>query len=401
MRSKITLILGVAYQIYRLVTTMGKCRLCGREGATISNVVGVCADCLRNREDALKIALEPHERYRKVVSLPIRPPRSEGGIKCGLCVNECVIGEGERGFCGFWRVRNGALEPVVGRGNAAVLWYLDPHPTNCVAGPVCPANTSRGYPKYTHSEGIERGYSNLAVFFAACSLDCVFCQNWEHKEIISREPVRKKYIRSVDELVSAAKNPKVTCVCYFGGDPGPHAPYAIEASRRIAKLAEEKGVIKRICWETNGLENTSVMLEMCMLSLITGGIVKIDWKAWTPSIYEALTGVEGHSAVERLKKNVKAVARYMDERIEPPLLVVSTLLVPGYVDVEEVRNIAEFLASINPRIPYVLLAFHPDHLLTDLPPTSTSHALDALQAAKKAGLEEVYLGNTWLLGNYY
>jgi len=331
---------------------MGKCRLCGKESVTVSNVIGVCADCLRSRKEALKIALEPHERYRRSLGLPVRPPRSRNGIKCGLCVNECVIGEGERGFCGYWRVREGILEPVVGRGNAAVIWYLDPHPTNCVAGHVCPANTPRGYPAYTRTEGIERGYHNLAVFFAACSLDCIFCQNWEHKDIISHEPVRGKYV-------------------------------------------------KRICWETNGLESTTVISEMSMLSLRTGGIVKVDWKAWTPSIYEALTGVNGHSAVNRLKRNVEVIAKHMGERPEPPLLVVSTLLVPGYVDVEEVENIAGFLAGVNPHIPYVLLAFHPDHLLTDLPPTSSGHAFRALQAAKKAGLKEVYIGNIWLLSNYY
>ena len=380
---------------------MGKCRLCGREGPTISNVIGVCADCLRSREGALEVALKPHERYRRSLGLPVRPPRSVNGIKCGLCVNECVIGEGERGFCGYWRVREGVLEPVVGAGNAVALWYLDPHPTNCVAGHVCPANTHRGYPTYTRTKGVERGYHNLAVFFAACSLNCIFCQNWEHKDIISHEPVRGKYVKRIDELVSAAMNPRVSCVCYFGGDPGPHSPYAIQASRRIAALASEQGHIKRICWETNGLESTSVISEMSMLSLRTGGIVKVDWKAWTPSIYEALTGVNGHSAVNRLKRNVEVIAKHMDERPEPPLLVVSTLLVPGYVDVEEVGNIAGFLAGVNPHIPYVLLAFHPDHLLTDLPPTSSGHAFGALQAARKAGLKEVYIGNIWLLSNYY
>ncbi|MCI4436243.1 MAG: radical SAM protein, partial [Ignisphaera sp.] len=35
------------------------------------------------------------------------------------------------------------------------------------------------------------------------------------------------------------------------------------------------------------------------------------------------------------------------ERKEIPLLVVSVLLVPGYVDVEEVRHIAEYIASID------------------------------------------------------
>ena len=51
--------------------------------------------------------------------------------------------------------------------------------------------------------------------------------------------------------------------------------------------------------------------------------------------------------------------------------------------------------------PYSLLAFHPDYLLTDLPPTSTRHAKAALKAAKEEGLRRVNVGNVWLLGDYY
>ncbi|HDN75871.1 MAG TPA: hypothetical protein ENG05_01940 [Acidilobales archaeon] len=74
---------------------------------------------------------------------------------------------------------------------------------------------------------------------------------------------------------------------------------------------------------------------------------------------------------------------------------------PGYVDADEVANIAKFIASINPEIPYVLLAFHPDHLLRDLPPTSINHAVSAYNEALRAGLKHIFVGNKWLLGNYY
>ncbi len=381
---------------------MGICRICGVRAITISNSVGVCAECLRRYPDkALEIARESHHRYRLSLGLPAEPPRHENGVKCRLCVNECSIPPNGIGFCGVWRNRDGVLEPVQGHDRAVVYWYLDPLPTNCVATPVCPAATGRGYPKYAVSKTVEEGYYNLAVFFAGCSLDCLFCQNWEHKEMISFKNIRLKYVRSVEELVEAAMNPRVTCVCYFGGDPAPHAVYAIKASRIIVEKAREKKVIKRICWETNGLENPSIMNVMAELSLVSGGIVKIDWKAYTPSIYQALTGVDGYKAVEVIKKNVKLVAEMGRKRPEIPLLVVSTLLVPGYVDVEEVRNIARYLASINPEIPYILLAFHPDHLMRDLPPTSSHHAEEAYKVAKEEGLTNIFIGNAWLLGPYY
>ncbi|MEM1851822.1 MAG: hypothetical protein QXK14_04750, partial [Acidilobaceae archaeon] len=117
--------------------------------------------------------------------------------------------------------------------------------------------------------------------------------------------------------------------------------------------------------------------------------------------YEALTGVDGEKAVARLKENVKLIANIGRERSEPPLLVISVLLVPGYVTPEEVSHIAEYVASLDQNVPMVLLAFHPDYLMDDLPPTSHGHAEEAFREAKRAGIKEVYIGNEWLLGSYY
>ncbi|MEM4429082.1 MAG: hypothetical protein QXJ33_04500, partial [Acidilobaceae archaeon] len=67
----------------------------------------------------------------------------------------------------------------------------------------------------------------------------------------------------------------------------------------------------------------------------------------------------------------------------------------------EVEKIAEYISSLEVNIPIVLLAFHPDHLMRDLPPTSRRHAREAERVVKSKGIKEVYIGNEWLLGNYY
>jgi pyruvate formate lyase activating enzyme len=81
------------------------------------------------------------------------------------------------------------------------------------------------------------------------------------------------------------------------------------------------------------------------------------------------------------------------------------LLVPGYVDVDEVRHIARYVAGLmdeyGVNIPMVLLGFHPDHRMRDLPVTSRRHALEARNAALEEGVREVYIGNSWLLGDDY
>jgi len=49
-----------------------------------------------------------------------------------------------------------------------------------------------------------------------------------------------------------------------------------------------------------------------------------------------------------------------------PSLVARTLLVPGYVEVEEETDIARLIAELDPGIPCSLLAFSPACLIADL-----------------------------------
>ena len=385
---------------------MGRCLLCGSEGKLISSSLGVCASCLKSRPvEALRIVRRRRGRWRLgLFNLPPSVPGGgRGSVTCRICVNECRIPEGGVGYCGVWANRGGRLEYTAGGGHVIAYTYLDPHPTNCVATPVCPAATDRGYPKYTFTRGVEYGYYNLAVFMGGCPLDCVFCQNWDHKLVVKGGRPEPGYIRDVGELVDEADRGDVTCICYFGGDPTPHTPILLKASKVMLERARAEGRVFRVCWETDGQVNSALARQMALISLESGGIVKVDWKAWTPSIYEALTGVNGVKGVERLKANTRILAGLATRRSEPPLLVVSTLLVPGYVDAGEVEGIAGYIAGLMEEyginIPMVLLAFYGAHLMKDMPSTSINHAREAVEAAKTAGIKEVYVGNEWLL--YY
>ena len=69
----------------------------------------------------------------------------------------------------------------------------------------------------------------------------------------------------------------------------------------------------------------------------------------------------------------------------------------GYVDVKEVHAIARFIASFDPRIPYVLLTVAPNYLLGDVPCPGSIQARDAEEATRDAGLQFVRVGNRHLL----
>jgi pyruvate formate lyase activating enzyme len=269
--------------------------------------------------------------------------------------------------------------------SATVQWYYDPLPTNCVADWVCPASSAAGYPAFTDTKGPELGYDNLAVFYEACTFNCLFCQNWHFKQV-----GRGHDCRSAAELAAAVSR-RTRCICFFGGDPSCQIEHAFAA----AELArgQRQGSIFRVCWETNGSMSRSALEQMGRLSLDSGGAVKFDLKSWDESLHRALCGVSNKRTLE----NFERLASWADRRPDPPLLVASTLLVPGYVGVDQVRAIARFIAELDPSIPYALLAFHPAFAMADLSVTSRTQATECLYAAQTAGLKRVRLGNVHLL----
>jgi pyruvate formate lyase activating enzyme len=168
-------------------------------------------------------------------------------------------------------------------------------------------------------------------------------------------------------------------------------PHALVAGRQLAA----KGIA--VCWETAGTSHPKLLDRAVELSLASGGCIKFDLKAYDEVLHLVLTGGSNRQMLD----NFARAARRFEERPDPPLLVASTLLVPGYVDAEEVGRIARFIASLNPRIPYALLAFAPHFYMPDLPRTSTRHALEAERAARIAGLLDVRIANRHLLSEDY
>ncbi len=170
-------------------------------------------------------------------------------------------------------------------------------------------------------------------------------------------------------------------------------PHALKTSHLALERAMEEDRILRICWETNGCWEKKPALEAAEISYVSGGNIKFDLKTWDENLNIALCGVSNTPTLEHFKIIGK---KYFKRRLELPILTASTPLVPGYVDVEEIFGLASFIAEIDPRIPYTLLAFYPQYVMTDLPTTSRDLAYQCRDVAKKC-LENVRIGNVHLL----
>ncbi len=357
---------------------MATCAVCGGASERVAAELGVCGPCIRKEpRKALPLAAAAHDRVRRALGLPKTPPADPDGVPCGQCVQGCRMAPGALGYCGLRRTRGGAGDPVSAE-RGKLSWYRDPLPTNCVASWVCAGGTGDG-------RGSRPGAFNLAAFFHACSFDCLYCQNESF-----RHHTLSPEIRTAEEL-AAAVDDRTACICFFGGDPTPQVPFSIAAARRAMAAAEGRPL--RVCWETNGSMDPGLLDGIMDIAVASGGCVKFDLKAWNDDLHRALTGATNR----RTLSNFRRASRSIGRRPEPPPLVASTLLVPGYVDPTEIEGLSRFIASIDPEIPYSLLAFYPRFRMDDLPMPTRAHAEECLQAAKAAGLRRVRIGNRHLL----
>jgi pyruvate formate lyase activating enzyme len=367
------------------------CKICGVKDDGISKSLEICVNCIRNQsKDSLKFINRAHISSRELYGLRTAPPKSSGGIKCNLCSNECEIGNGEKGFCGLKEVKDNKLFSLTNANEGVMYSYKDPHVTNCCAAWFCPGGTGVGYPKYSYSKGkSENGHSNLAVFLYGCNFDCLFCQNSSHKNIEEGEIISSKDF--VNNIIS---DNSYSCICYFGGSPEPQLPFAINASNNIIDESRKNNRIVRICYEWNGCGNPKLVREAAETSLASGGNMKFDLKCFNPNLSLALSGVSN----ERAYQNFEMIANEsIMKRSDLPLLTATTLLVPHYVDTEEVGAISKFISELDPDIPYSLLMFHPDYYMSDILITPKKQVSECFKIAKK-NLKNVHLGNIHLLG---
>jgi len=170
-------------------------------------------------------------------------------------------------------------------------------------------------------------------------------------------------------------------------------PHSLEVSRIALERAKAERRILRVCWETNGYMKTKLAEKAAEYALESGGNIKFDLKTWSEELNIALCGVSNKPTMANFKMIGE---KFYRQRPELPLLCASTLLIPGYVNAEEVENIAEFISQIDPNIPYTLLAFYPCYVMNDLATTSRKQGLECQKAAEKH-LRNARIGNIHLL----
>ncbi|HZK18436.1 MAG TPA: AmmeMemoRadiSam system radical SAM enzyme [Clostridia bacterium] len=274
---------------------------------------------------------------------------AKGHVLCQLCPKYCTIGEGKTGQCRTRKNVDGRLYAV--------------NYGQCTANAVDPIEKKPLYHFYP-------GSRILSLGTWGCNLRCGFCQNW-HIAHADAESVNLTPEQVRDSAVYERRRRRNIGVAYTYNEPF----IWYEFIRDAARLVREEG-LKNVM-VTNGYVNEEPLREL--LPYIDA--MNIDVKAFTEDYYRKTCAGQ----LEPVKRTVEIAA-------EKCHVEVTTLLVTGLNDsIEEITELVDWLAGVNPDIPLHLSRYFPNFEV-DLPSTPLKTMEEAYNIAKSK-LKYVYLGN--------
>jgi pyruvate formate lyase activating enzyme len=145
----------------------------------------------------------------------------------------------------------------------------------------------------------------------------------------------------------------------------------------VFRAAKAEGLVCSYVSNGNGTEEVLEYLRPWV------SLYKVDLKGFRDRPYRDLGGT-----LERVTWTIEALNR------KGFWVEVVTLVVPGLNDSdEELRDVARFLVSVSPDIPWHVTAFHPDYRMDDRPATPVRTLLRAAEIGAAEGLRFVYAGN--------
>jgi pyruvate formate lyase activating enzyme len=276
-------------------------------------------------------------------------------VQCTACAHTCTIQVGKRGICRMRFNREGELRVPFGYVTA-----LQPDPIE--KKPLAhflPGSTA------------------LTFGMLGCNFHCDFCQNWISsqmlKDVSANMPLQAIQPISAQEIVDLALRRKAQVVVSSYNEPIISVEWAVEIFTRAKAASLHTAII------SNGFA-TRQSLDL-LLPVLDG--FKIDLKAFNETSYRKLGG--RLQPVLDMIQDAKAAGLWVE---------VVTLLVPGFNDDPiELREAADFLASISPDIPWHLTAYYPAYLQFNAPPTTPHQLQQAAEIGQEAGLHFVYAGN--------
>jgi pyruvate formate lyase activating enzyme len=275
-----------------------------------------------------------------------------GGVQCQKCPHECVLAEGDEGFCKNRVNYKGKLYSIA-YGNPCAI-HIDPIEKK---------------PLF-HFLPSKRAFSIAA---AGCNFRCLNCQNWQISQFSPKETENYDYMP--DKILEQCIATQCESMAYTYSEPTSFYEYVYDT----ALLAKNKG-IKNIL-KSNGYINEEPLRKLCKVL----DAANIDLKCYDDVIYKKIA--EGS-----LAPVLKTLAVLRGEGV---WLEITNLVIPQWTDdLEMIKRMCGWIVTNKLHdAPLHFSRFTPLYKLTQLPLTPVSTLEKAREIARSEGIEYVYIGN--------
>lgn len=274
-------------------------------------------------------------------------------VRCHLCGHNCLIHKGKRGICAVRENRDGTLYSLV--YGKVISMNIDPIEKK---------------PLFHFLPGT----SSLSIATVGCNFRCKHCQNYE----ISQYPRERKFTipgsdMTPENIINAALQNNCESISYTYTEPTIFFEFAYDCAR----IAHEKGI--RNVFVSNGYTGP----EATRLIAPFLDAINVDLKG-SDKFYKEICGAR----LEPVRNTIRLM-HDLGVWVE-----VTTLIIPDLNDsAEDLTDIAGFISSVDPAIPWHVSQFYPTYQLMDKPRTPVSTLKKACDTGYKSGLKYVYQGN--------
>jgi pyruvate formate lyase activating enzyme len=273
-------------------------------------------------------------------------------VRCVACGHRCVIPPGLPGICKVRFNEGGRLRVPFGYVAALQVDPVEKKP-------------------FFHALP---GARALSFGMLGCDLHCGYCQNWLTSQAL-RDPaaIATPEALGPGDLVRLAHRHGARIVTSTYNEPLITSEWGVEVFRQ----AKAAGLLCSYVSNGNGTPEVLDYLRPCVT------LYKVDLKGFRDRGYRDLGGT-----LERVLWTIRRLHE-LGFWVE-----IVTLVVPGFNDSsEELTDIARFLVSVSPDIPWHVTAFHQDYKMTSYDNTGVKTLLRAAEIGAREGLRFVYAGN--------
>ncbi|NIR31117.1 MAG: AmmeMemoRadiSam system radical SAM enzyme [Gammaproteobacteria bacterium] len=305
-------------------------------------------------------------------------PLPDNRVLCTLCPHDCRIPDGGRGACAVRYNEGGKLYTLV--YDKVVCREVDP---------IEKKPLFHFYP----------GSTSYSIATVGCNLRCAFCQNWQISQW-PKEHLAKHVEPSGGEAPTEHVCPRLAELeAAIPGEPATPEDIVraarVSGSRSIAYTYIEPTVFYELAYDTARLARAQGIKNV----FVTNGFISetavrelapvldaanVDLKFFKEDTYR-------RASRARLQPVLDAIRLYHELGV---WVEVTTLVIPRLNDSqEELRDIAEFVHSVGPEVPWHVTQFYPAYKMWDRPPTPVPTLRRAREIGRSVGLRYVYEGN--------